>query len=86
MSGEKPKKSKSKKPTESEPGANLAIFLKPEEAAALLRVNIKTVYDAARRSEIPGVVRFGRVLRFRRDELLAWNGQQPASSKKKGRR
>ncbi len=69
--GWKPSSKKNqKKPTESKPGANLAIFLKPEEAAALLRVNIKTLYDAAKRREIPGVVRFGRVLRFRRDELL----------------
>ena len=51
---------------------NLPEFLKAEEVAELLRVNRKTVYEAASRDEIPGVVRVGRVIRFRRDAVLAW--------------
>lgn len=55
---------------------HLPEFLKAEELADLLRVNRKTVYDAAARDEIPGVVRFGRSLRFRRDAVLAWSFEQ----------
>jgi excisionase family DNA binding protein len=54
------------------PSAELPEFLKAEEVAELLRVNRKTVYEAASRDEIPGTVRLGRVLRFRRDAVLAW--------------
>ncbi len=43
-----------------------------EEAAALLRVNHKTLRDAIRRSEVPGVVRLGRVIRLSRTALLDW--------------
>ncbi len=50
-------------------------FLKAEEVAALLRIDRKTVYEAAKRHEIPGVIRLGRVLRFRRDAVLAWMAQ-----------
>lgn len=51
---------------------DLPKFLKADEVAKLLRVNRKTVYEAASRDEIPGVVRVGRVIRFRRDAVLAW--------------
>ena len=34
-----------------------------------------TIYEAVSRDEIPGVVRFGRVLRFRRDAVLEWLDQ-----------
>ena len=51
-------------------------FLKAEELAKLLRINRKTLYDAVARDEIPGVVRFGRSLRFRRDAVLAWCFEQ----------
>jgi excisionase family DNA binding protein len=51
---------------------NLPEFLKAEELADLLRINRKTIYEAARRDEIPGAVRVGRLLRFRRDAVLAW--------------
>lgn len=50
----------------------MPVFLKAEEIAKLLRVNRNTIYEAAARDEIPGVVRFGRVVRFRRDAVLAW--------------
>ena len=50
----------------------LPVFLKAEEIAKLLRIHINTVYEAAARDEIPGVVRVGRNVRFRRDAVLAW--------------
>jgi excisionase family DNA binding protein len=52
--------------------SDLPEFLKAEELADLLRINRKTIYEAARRDEIPGAVRVGRLLRFRRDAVLAW--------------
>ena len=52
--------------------AQLPEFLKATEVAALLRVNRNTIYEAVQRDEIPGVVRIGRVLRFRRDAIIAW--------------
>ncbi len=55
--------------------SELPDFLEAEEVAALLRIDRKTVYEAAKRDEIPGVVRLGRVLRFRRDAVLAWMAQ-----------
>ena len=43
-----------------------------DEAARLLRVNRKTLYDAVRAGEVPGVVRVGRSIRIGRDALLRW--------------
>jgi excisionase family DNA binding protein len=47
-------------------------FLTVDEAARLLRVNRKTLYDAVRAGEVPGVVRLGRSIRIGRDALLRW--------------
>ncbi|WP_141323173.1 helix-turn-helix domain-containing protein [Myxococcus sp. AB025B] len=52
-------------------------FLTVEEAAALLRVNRKTLYEAIRLGQVPGIVRLGRVLRIRRSILVEW---QPGNS------
>ena len=43
-----------------------------DEAASLLRVNRKTLYEAVRAGEVPGVVRVGRSIRIGRDALLRW--------------
>jgi len=43
-----------------------------DEAAGLLRVNRKTLYDAVRAGEVPGVVRVGRSIRIGREALLRW--------------
>ena len=51
---------------------NLPVFLNAKEIAELLRIHVNTVYEAAARDEIPGVVRLGRNVRFRRDAVLAW--------------
>ena len=58
--------------TPTRTGSDLPEFLKVDELAELLRLNRKTIYEAARRDEIPGAVRVGQVLRFRRDAVLAW--------------
>jgi excisionase family DNA binding protein len=48
------------------------VVLTVDEAARLLRVNRKTLYDAVRAGEVPGVVRLGRSIRIGRDALLRW--------------
>ncbi len=52
--------------------AALPDVLTVEEAAALLRVNRKTLYEAVRLGSIPGVIRIGRSIRISRSILLGW--------------
>jgi excisionase family DNA binding protein len=48
-------------------------LLTAEEAAALLRVNVKSIYAAVSNGAIPGVRRIGsRTLRFSRRTLVDW--------------
>lgn len=50
-----------------------------EEVAKLLRVNRKTVYEAIKRREVPGVRRIGGTIRISRDAVLGWLEKAPAS-------
>lgn len=43
-----------------------------EEAAAILRVHPKTLYEAIRAKSVPGVLRLGRAIRIGRASLSAW--------------
>jgi excisionase family DNA binding protein len=43
-----------------------------EEAATFLRVNRKTVYEAVRSNQLPGVVRLGKAIRIGRAALREW--------------
>ncbi|QQR44927.1 helix-turn-helix domain-containing protein [Myxococcus xanthus] len=45
-------------------------FLTVEEAAALLRVNRKTLYESIRLGQVPGVIRVGKAVRIRRAALV----------------
>ncbi|MCP3060952.1 helix-turn-helix domain-containing protein [Myxococcus sp. K38C18041901] len=56
-------------PTPNSPPV-LPDFLTVDEAANLLRVNRKTLYEAIRLGSVPGVVRIGKALRVRRDALV----------------
>lgn len=47
-------------------------LLTVDEAAAMLRVNRKTLYEAIRLGEVPGVVHVGRTIRIGRAALHAW--------------
>ena len=47
-------------------------FLTVEEAAEFLRVIRKTLYEAIRLEQVPGVLRVGKALRIRRAALLEW--------------
>ncbi|WAM23936.1 helix-turn-helix domain-containing protein [Myxococcus sp. NMCA1] len=45
-------------------------FLTVDEAAALLRVNRKTLYESIRLGQVPGVVRIGKALRIHHAALV----------------
>jgi excisionase family DNA binding protein len=56
-----------------------------DEVAEVCRVNRKTIYDAVRNRELPGV-RLGRLLRFYRADVVDWlrgNGSVPRSSRRR---
>jgi excisionase family DNA binding protein len=54
-----------------------------DEAADVLRVNRKTVYELVAAGELPGVRCFGRTIRIHRETLLRWladgQGRAPRS-------
>jgi excisionase family DNA binding protein len=50
----------------------LHTLLTVDEAAAFLRVNRKTLYEAVQLGHVPGIVRFGRAIRLSKDALLQW--------------
>jgi excisionase family DNA binding protein len=60
------------------------VLLTVEEVGALLRTTGKAIYAMAERGQLPGVVRIGRRLLFRRDALLDWLGQKSAPSPHQG--
>lgn len=50
------------------------LLLTVGEMATLIRTTSKGVYVAAERAQLPGVVRIGRRLLFRRADVYAWLG------------
>jgi excisionase family DNA binding protein len=48
------------------------VLLTADEVAALLRTSRKAIYAMAERGLLPGVIRIGRRLLVRRDDLLDW--------------
>jgi excisionase family DNA binding protein len=59
---------------------NAPEFLTVEEAAELLRVNRKTLYEAIRLEQVPGVARIGKSLRIRRAALVEWTASKGRDS------
>lgn len=53
-------------------GPDTAPILTVDELADLLRLNRKTVYDAIKAGEIPGVRRIGTRYRISRSAVLSW--------------
>ena len=49
-----------------------AEVLTVDEAAALLRVNRKSLYQAISLGKVPGVIKVGRVIRLSRVALESW--------------
>lgn len=45
-------------------------FLSVEEVSLLLTIHPVTIYKKAMKNEVPGMVRFGKTLRFRRAVVL----------------
>jgi len=56
------------------------LLLTTDEVAAILRTSRKAVYAMAERAQIPGVMRIGRRLLIRRDDLLSWLDERRAAS------
>ena len=66
--------------------AGLPQFLTVDEVASLLRTSRKAIYAMVERGQVPGVIRVGRRLLFRRDVLVDWLDQKSAPSPKESRR
>ncbi|NOK36945.1 helix-turn-helix domain-containing protein [Corallococcus exercitus] len=66
--------------------AELPEFLTVDEAADLLRVNRKTLYESIRLGQVPGVVRVGKSLRIRRAALVGSSSGKGRDSDDRKRR
>ena len=66
--------------------AQLPFLLTADEAAVLLRTTRKAIFARAERGLLPGVVRDGRRLLVRRDELLRSLTEARAASPEGSRR
>ncbi len=64
----------------------IPFFLTADDTAELLRTSRKAVYSMAHRGELPGVIRIGRRLLIRRDDLLRFIDESRAPSSKEKRR
>ena len=58
------------------------VLLTVAETAALFRTSRKAVYAMVERGQLPGVIRIGRRLLFRRDALVDWLDQKDGPSPK----
>lgn len=56
------------------------LLLTADEVAAILRTSREVVYEMNRKHRIPGALRIGRKLLFRRDRLLHWLRESSVSS------
>ena len=58
----------------------LPVLLTVEEAATLLRTTRRGIYAMVERRQLPGIIRIGRRVLLRADDLLHWLDQKRASS------
>lgn len=58
----------------------LPMLLTVDEVAELLRTSRPAIYAMSERGQLPGVIRVGRRLLFRRDALIDWLSQNSTSS------
>lgn len=56
------------------------------DVAAMLRTSSKAVYTMVERGQIPGVLRFGRRVLFRRDALVQWLSEKSGAPSPDGDR
>jgi excisionase family DNA binding protein len=61
-------------------GMDQPALLLVSEVADLIRTSRKGVYSMIERGQLPGVVRIGRRVLVRRDDLLHWLGQKSTPS------
>ena len=62
------------------------VLLTPDEVASLLRTSRKAIYCMNDRGQLPGVIRIGRRLRFRKRELVDYLDRKCCPSPKENRR
>ena len=55
-------------------------LLTPDEVAALLRTSKKAIYAMVERGQLPGIIRIGRRLLVREENLLEWLRQKSTPS------
>jgi excisionase family DNA binding protein len=67
-------------PSMSHSRDGLPFLLTADETATLLRTTRKAIYARAERGLLPGVIRDGRRLLVRRDDLLSWLDERRAAS------
>ena len=60
--------------------SHLPALLTLTEVAALLRTSKKAIYAMVERGQLPGIVRIGRRVLIREDDLLDWPGQKSLTS------
>ena len=65
---------------------HLPHLLTADDVADLLRTTRRGVYAMAEREQLPGVIRIGRRLLIRSDDLLDWLDQKRAPSLNEGQR
>lgn len=58
------------------------VLLTPDDVGDVLRTTRRAVYAMIERRQLPGIVRIGRRVLVRADELLHWLNQKSASSLK----
>lgn len=66
--------------------ADEPLLLTVPELAALLRMNVKSVYEIVARGQIPGCRRVGRCWRAHRPTVVAWLAGQGSAPQKRGAR
>ena len=68
------------------PRALAAVLLTVGEAADLLRTTPRAIYVMVERRQLPGLIRIGRRVLFRADDLLVWLDQKRAPSSREQKR
>ena len=66
--------------------ADAGMLVKAGEVADLLRTSPKAIYTMVERGQIPGVIRIGRRLLFRRESLLQWLSEKSGTPSPEGDR
>ena len=67
-------------------GKSFPHLLTTTEVADLLRTTRKATYSMVARGQLPGVIRIGRRVLIRRDDLLSWLDERRAPSPEGDRR